>query len=62
MGMKIYKNEFGHMTKMAVMPIYGKNLLKSPPPELMYRWPLNYLVCSILYSSATKIVQMMALG
>ena len=27
--MKIYTNEFGHMTNMAAMPIYGKNLKKS---------------------------------
>ena len=26
MGMKIYTNEFGYMTSMATMPIYGKNL------------------------------------
>ena len=25
---KIYTKSFGHMTKMAVKPIYGKNLLK----------------------------------
>ena len=25
-GMKIYTNELGHMTNMAAMPIYGKNL------------------------------------
>ena len=24
----------GHMTKMATMPIYGKNLIKSSSPEL----------------------------
>ena len=24
--MKIYTNELGHMTNMATMPIYGKNL------------------------------------
>ena len=24
--MKIYTNDLGHMTNMAVMPIYGKNL------------------------------------
>ena len=24
--MKIYTNELGHMTTMAAMPIYGKNL------------------------------------
>ena len=26
MGMKIYTNEVGHMTNMATIPIYGKNL------------------------------------
>ena len=26
--MKIYTNELGHMTNMAAMPIYGKNLRK----------------------------------
>ena len=31
MRMKIYTNELGHMTKMAAMPIYGKNLKKSSP-------------------------------
>ena len=33
MGMKIYTNELGHMTNMATMPIYGKNLKKSSSPE-----------------------------
>ena len=28
--MKIYTNELGHMTKMATLPIYGKNLKKLP--------------------------------
>ena len=27
--MEIYTNELGHMTNMAVMPIYGKNLEKN---------------------------------
>ena len=31
--MKIYTNEFGHMTKMAAVPIYGKNLKKSSSLE-----------------------------
>ena len=31
--MKIHINELGHMTNMAAMPIYGKNLNKSSPPE-----------------------------
>ena len=26
-GMKVCSNDPGHMTKMAAMPIYGKNLL-----------------------------------
>ena len=25
-GMKVHTNELGHMTSMAAMPIYGKNL------------------------------------
>ena len=31
--MIIYANEVGHMTNMAAMPIYGKNLKKSSSPE-----------------------------
>ena len=31
--MKINIIELGHMTKMAAMPIYGKNLKKSSSPE-----------------------------
>ena len=48
------------MTKMATMPIYGKNIKKSSP-EPKGRWPWN-LVCSIGYSGTTKYVQMMTLG
>ena len=58
--MKIYKNELGHMTKMAAMPIYGKILTKSSSPEPIYRWPW-ILVCDIVYASSTKIVQVMTL-
>ena len=32
-GTKEYINSPGHMTKMAAMPIYGKNLKKSSSPE-----------------------------
>ena len=32
-GTKAYINSPGHMTKMAAMPIYGKNLKKSSSPE-----------------------------
>ena len=31
--MKIFINEMSHMTNMAAMPIYGKNLKKSSSPE-----------------------------
>ena len=31
--MKIYINELGHMTNMATMAMYGKNLKKSSSPE-----------------------------
>ena len=37
--MKIYTNELGHMTNMAAMSIYGKNLKKSSSPEPIDRWP-----------------------
>ena len=45
-GTKVCINGPGHMTKMAAMPIYGKNLKKSSCPELAGRFPRN-LVCSI---------------
>ena len=35
--MKIYKNELGHMTNMAAMPIYGKNIKKSNSLEAVDR-------------------------
>ena len=59
--MKINTNELGHMTNMAPMPIYGKNLKKSSSPEAVDWWPWN-LECSIVYASTTKIVQIMMLG
>ena len=31
--MKIYTNKLGHMTNIAAMPIYAKNLNKSSSPE-----------------------------
>ena len=61
MGMKIYTNDLVHMTKMATMPINGKNLKKSSSPEPIYRWPWN-LVYSIVHASTTKVVQIMTLG
>ena len=59
--MKLYTNELGLITNMAAMPIYGKNLKKSFSPEPIDRWPWN-LVCSIVYASTTKVLQIMTLG
>ena len=33
LGTKNCSNDLGHLTKMAAMPIYGKNLTKSSSPE-----------------------------
>ena len=60
-GKEIFPNGHGHMTKMAAMPICGKNLKKSSSPEPKGWWPWN-VVCSIGCSSTTKFVQMMTLG
>ena len=38
MGMKIYTNKLGHMTNMAAMPIYGKNLKNSSSPQPIDQW------------------------
>ena len=51
---KICTNCFGHVTKMADMPIYGKNLLQNQKAD--------DLVCNILDVGPTKFVQMMILG
>ena len=61
LGKKICSNGLGHMTNMAAMPICGKNLKKSSSPEPLDRWPWN-LICSIVYGSTTKVVQIMTLG
>ena len=37
--MKIYTNELGHMTNMAAMPTYSKNLRKSSSPEPIDQGP-----------------------
>ena len=43
-GKKVYINGPGHMTKMAAMPIYSKNLYKSSSQEPAGRF-LQNLVC-----------------
>ena len=60
-GTKICSSRPGHMTKMAAMPIYGKNFKKSSSAEPKGWWSWN-LVCSIRCWSTTKFVQMMTLG
>ena len=60
-GTKVYSNCPGHMTKMAAMPICGKNFETSSSPELRGAWPWN-LVCSIRCTSTTKLVQMITLS
>ena len=51
-GTKVCINGPGYLTKMAAMPIYGKNLQKSSSPEPAGLFPRN-LVCSIGDSSST---------
>ena len=56
-GTNIYSN--GHMTKIATMPIYDKNLQKSSPePVGWYAWNL---VCSIRYLSIINFPKVMTL-
>ena len=58
LGTKSCSNGLGHMTKMAVMTIYGKILKKSSSPKPIDQWPWN-LVCSIVHTSTSKFVQIM---
>ena len=58
---KIYTNCYGHMTKMATMPTYGKNSLKSSSLEPKGHW-LWDLVCSIGDVGPIRFAQMMNLG
>ena len=58
--LKIYSNGPDPMARMATMPIYGKNLKKSFPPEPLGWLPWN-LVCSIRLLSTAKFVQMVTL-
>ena len=60
-GTKVCSNGPGHMTKMAAMSIYGKNLKKSSSPEPEGQCPW-ILVGIIRCSSTTKFAQMMTLG
>ena len=52
--LKIGLNGTGFMTKMAALPIYGKNLRKSSSPEPLVWLPWN-LVCSIRWQSPQSL-------
>ena len=60
-GTKVWSNGLGHMTKMAAMPIYGKNskshLLRNQKVD-----DLEKFVCCTGYSSAAMFIQIMTLG
>ena len=57
-GTKLGSNGLGHMTKMAAIPIYGKNIKNL----LLWNQKADDLEsCSIVYSSPNKCVQMMTL-
>ena len=62
-GMKVCSNGPGHMTKMAAMPTYGKNMKNSSLCNQRGWWHWK-LICSIRYlnTTCTKFVQMMTLG
>ena len=56
--MRIYKNELGHMTKEATMPINDINLSKSSSPEpTAFEFDMYHQVPEC----TTKIVQMLTL-
>ena len=59
-GMEVSTNGICHMSKMAAMPIYVKNIYKPFSLEPKHRWLWN-LVCGIDYSRTIKFVQMMTL-
>ena len=54
--MNVYVDNPGHMTKMAVMPIYDTNLF----PEMLERFERNFAYC-IDYLSTTKLIEIMPL-
>ena len=58
---KIYTNCYGHMTRMATMPIYGKNTLNIFFSGTKRPLALG-LVCSIGDVGPTRFAQMMNLS
>ena len=60
-GTKVCSNSPGHMTRMATLAIYGKNIKQSSSPEPKGQWPW-ILVCIIGCLSTTKFAQMITLS
>ena len=60
-GTKVCSNGPSHITKMAAMAIYGKNLKKSSSLEPKGQWSWIF-VCIIRCLITTKFAQMMTLG
>ena len=58
---KIYIYCTGHMTKMATMPLYGRNPFNISSLEPKGQWPWD-LACSIGDVGPTEFAQMMNLG
>ena len=56
-GTKICSNGPGHMTKMAAMPIYGKN-----PLNILFSGTKRPMICNIGDVGPTRFAQMMNLG
>ena len=58
--MKMYTTELGHMTKMAAMPIYGKNLKKSSSAleSLRENTPIGMKIYTIEVGHMTKMAAM----
>ena len=46
-GTKVCSNGPGHMTKMATMPIYGKNLLKNQKADDLGTWYVAFGVLGL---------------
>ena len=57
---KVCSNVLCHVTKMAAMPIYGENIIKSSTLEPRVWWPCNW-IRSIGCLSITPFLQMMKL-
>ena len=60
-GTNVCSKGSGHMTKLAAMPMWGKNLKKSSSPEPKGWWPWK-LVCRMGCSCSTKFIQIMTLS